>query len=253
MQSLHPRLLDAGGGLLYHWRAWRHRPLWQPYRQQLAAWLAAWHPPERRLVIIGPSAGHTLNAAFLARFTQIVVLEPDPLARWLLRRRFPARRFQADHLDCFASQDGPAWLARLYPEAAFLFANVIGQYLPDSVWAARLKTAMHGRSWASCHDLLASTQAPKHSTIQAVSSSMTLEDLLGNFWAGGELPIHDHATWGLLPLQQAAIWSITPRQHHLVGWHAQVSATRESGGNSAQEWAAESANARPNTGIGGRS
>jgi hypothetical protein len=253
MQSLRPRLFDAGGGLRYHGRAWRHRLLWLAYCRQLAAWLAAWQPPERQLVIIGPSAGHTLGATFLARFDRIVVLEPDPLARWLLRRRFPACRFQADHLDCFASQDGPVWLARLYPEAAFLFANVIGQYLPGAGWATTLVAAMQSRSWASCHDLLASPRTPAQRAAQTVSAGMVLESLLEKFWSGGELPVHDHATWGLLPLQQAAIWSITPSQHHLVGWHAQISAARDAAGGNAQECAAESASARPKTGIGGRS
>ncbi len=253
MQSLRPRLLDAGGGLVYHWRAWRHRRLWQAYRQQLATWLAAWQPPEQQLVIIGLSAGHTLDDAFLARFDRIVVLEPDPLARWLLRRRFPTRCFQSGSLDCFASQDGPAWLYRLYPESAFLFANVIGQYLPGAGWATTLLAAMQSRSWASCHDLLASPRTPAQRAAQTVSSGMALESLLAIFWSGGELPVHDHATWGLLPLQQAAIWSITPSQHHLVGWHAQISAARDAAGGNTQECAAESASARPKTGIGGRS
>lgn len=223
MRRLRPRLLDAGGGLRYHWRAWRHLTLWRPYREQLATWLAAWQPRESQLVIIGPSAGHTLNAAFLARFARIEVLEPDPVARALLRRRFPATHFSRGRLDCFADADGPAWLARLYPHAAFLFANVIGQYLPGEAWAAALLTALQGRSWASSHDLLASPSPPAQHAAQAVGPDMALESLLAKFWSGGELPVHDHATWGLLPTQQAAIWSITPCQHHLMGWHAQAS------------------------------
>lgn len=82
--------LSPSGGLTYHLRAlrWRRR-LWTPFRAQVAAWLAAWQPPCSELLLLGPSAGYTLDPAFLSRFAAIHAVEPDPLAHWLLRRRFP--------------------------------------------------------------------------------------------------------------------------------------------------------------------
>ncbi|KAF7600183.1 MAG: hypothetical protein CGU28_04070 [Candidatus Dactylopiibacterium carminicum] len=222
MRALRTQWLDAGGGLGYHLRAWRHGAQWQPYRAALAGWLQAWQPPQRQLVIIGPSAGHTLPGDFLEGFSRVFILEPDPLARWLLLRRFPRVRFEAGALDCFADAQAPGWLACTYPDAVFLFANVIGQYLPaDPGWVPALRQALAERSWASCHDLVASTRTPDNTSPRDVSEGQTLEALLTGFWPAGELDLHDHGSWQTLPTQAATIWSITPRQHHLVGWYAQ--------------------------------
>jgi hypothetical protein len=237
-------LLDPSGGLVYHWRALRYRQaLWQPFVAQVAAWLASWQPPQRELVIVGPSAGYTLNAAFLARFDRVTVLEPDPLARWLLQRRFAAIRFEYAELDCLGGLEGLQMLAASFPHAALLFSNVLGQKLADlpAAWPTALQRAMQGHSWASYHDVMASARAPMRTEAREMKAGETLEEVLAGFWsaAGGELEIFDHGSFGRLPAQAHAAWSLTPQQHHLVAW----SSIRVE----------DSSSMLPNTGIGGRS
>lgn len=242
MNSPPGHLLSDSGGLAYHWRALRHRHLWQPFIANVAQWLEAWNPPQDELVIIGPSAGYTLDARFLGRFAQVIILEPDPLARALLRRRFPLVRFRHDPLDCFAGLHGPLALRQQYPQAAFLFANSIGQQLArlDSRWPAHLLSALQDCSWASYHDVLASSRAPFTTGARLSQDGESLEQLLAAFWSGGELEVFDHGSFGVLPAAWHAAWSITPQQHHLVGW---TSISVEG----------SSTSMLPNTGIGGRS
>jgi len=221
-------LLADSGGLTYHVRALRYRKsLWQPFAMQVARWLAAWQPAQRELVIIGPSAGYTLDACFLARFSRITILEPDPLARRLLARRFPAQHFERESLDCCAGIHGPAMLRARFPQAAFLFSNVLGQVVSqlDPRWPQALLEAMQGASWASYHDLVACSEAPARSGERHIKEDETLESLLADFWAPDApqgtrrtLTLHDHGSFGVLPAQSCAVWSITPRQHHLVAW-----------------------------------
>lgn len=225
-------LLDDSGGLSYHFRALRYRrSLWQPFTRQVALWLGAWQPPEDTLVIIGPNAGYTLDAAFLGRFTRIVILEPDPLARWLLARRFPACRFEHEVLDCCAGVHGPAMLRARFPGAAFLFSNLLGQLIDriDPRWPAALLDAMQGASWASYHDLAACSEAPRRDSALKLKGSETLEAILQRYWPGDasgrggrERRIHDHGSFEQLPAQACAPWSITPRQHHLVAWSSMI-------------------------------
>ncbi|GAB2897324.1 hypothetical protein GCM10027046_28590 [Uliginosibacterium flavum] len=221
MSRLRSHLWDASGGLVYHWRALRYRRvLWAPFVVQVADWLASWQPPQNELVIVGPSAGYTLNGDFLARFKQVTILEPDPIARSLLRRRFAGMPFVEGRVDCFSSLAGPQALADAYPQAAILFSNVLGQKLAqlDPRWPAALQTALAGHSWASYHDVIATAQAPVQAQARSFTTETSLEEVLVSFWPGGELVLHDHGSFGVLPAQAYAPWSITPAQHHLLGW-----------------------------------
>lgn len=213
------------GGLIYHARALCYRQShWQAFCVQTARWLDSWQPPGSKLLIVGPSAGYTLPGAWLARFARIDVLEPDPLARWLLGRRFPGRCFHAGTLDCFAAPDGPAQLAAAYPEHAILFANVIGQMFGSTGaadWLGALQHALRGHSWATYHDVIATDTPPVCMRAAMHPAGTPLEEVLRDFWPVAALSVHDHETFGVLPGESAyAVWSITPRQHHLVAWNA---------------------------------
>lgn len=221
---LRPRLLHDSGGLAWHWRAWRNRRRWQPFRDTLAAWLGAWQPRRPHLVLIGPSAGHTLPTDFLARFASITVLEPDPLARWLLRRRLAGLPLAFDSLDAFAD-GGFARLVQAYPRHALLFCNVLGQLAPRDEaaaarWCAALRTALAGHAWASWHDLVSTARPPRRMQSCFSAGPLALEALLARFWDGGELPLVDHGTLALAPdlPRSHAAWPITPRYWHLVEW-----------------------------------
>lgn len=224
---LTPRLWHYSGGLYYHWRAFRYRQvLWAPFVAQVQVWLESWHVPEERLLIVGPSAGYTLSAHWLARFRRIDILEPDPFACWLLRRRFPGICFHQGSLDCFASSAGPEMLRKAYPDSAVLFSNVIGQQRrleSIAAWKEALLTSMRQQSWASYHDIISTSVAPAFTGSVRMRPDAPLEEVLSCFWRGGELSLYDHGCHPLLEQETCyATWSITPRQHHLVGWNCMI-------------------------------
>ena len=224
------------GGLAYHLRALRYRRnLWQPFMAIAADWLAAWQPPRQQLLIVGPSAGYSLSADFLARFAAageaVIAMEPDPLARWILRYRFPSVRWQFDSLDVF-QKGGLRALAHHYPHACILFANVIGQKLESDprfaqTWRAQLREQLAGHHWASYHDVISTEATPlaNRATLHVAPDDRRdrLEDVLAKFWPPGELPLVDHHCWQLQGEGHGAayaLWSITPQQHHLIEWQS---------------------------------
>ena len=223
-------LLHPSGGLVYHGRAWRwRRRLWAPFHDQVRRWLTDWRPQEQHLVLLGPSGGYALSSQFLARFSRLTVLEPDPLARYVLARRFPEHRFVHREGGRFARPGGFAWLAATFPDAAFLFCNLLGQTPAGAVaafdkgaWLAELAPALAGRAWASWHDLASTARPPDVHGPLALPAAAPLEAVLARYWRGGELEIHDHGCAGLSPDQprQYVIWRLTPGRYHLVEWLA---------------------------------
>jgi hypothetical protein len=228
-------LLHPSGGLVYHLRAWRYsKSLWSGFHAQVRQWLAAWQPEAAHLVLVGPSAGYALDSAWLARYPRLTVLEPDPLARYLLRRRHPGLPLHFVPGTALARPDGFAWLARQFPDAAFLFCNLLGQTLlgqdpsmPDTqrrTWLAGLEPALRGHAWASWHDLASSHRKPDSQSAFQLRQAEPLDAVLGRFWQGGELSIHDHACSGLATgaPREYAIWTLRPGRYHVVEWLACV-------------------------------
>ncbi|MCP5277284.1 MAG: hypothetical protein H6935_02865 [Thiobacillus sp.] len=225
MSWLHP-----SGGLVYHLRAWRHgKGLWRPFHDQVRQWLSRWRPAESHLVLVGPSGGYALDLAFLSRFDRVTALEPDGLARFILSRRFPGLgiRFNSDFQ--VARPQGFTRLAQAYPDAAFLFCNLLGQQLVGQradfqrrAWLGDMAGDLAGRTWASWHDLASAHRAPDGRDCLRLEKSEPLEDVLGHFWQGGELAIHDHEVGGLVPAlpREYALWQLRPGQYHLVEWLA---------------------------------
>ena len=180
-------LVNAAGGLNFHFTAWRFRKtLWRPYQHAVSRVLSAWAPTERALVIIGPSAGWNLPESFLTQFETVVAVEPDPLARLLLRSRFPRVRWQMDTTDYFTPQGTALWsdnLAALftrYPTQALLFSEFLGQLVglyPEAIvqekdgalvetdafvrWKAHLRAHLRTRSFCTTHDRWVSAVEPK--------------------------------------------------------------------------------------------
>ena len=212
--------LDASGGLGYHWRALRYRQrLWAPFIRQVGAWLADWQPPCRDLVLVGPSAGYALSAAFLDRFARITALEPDRLARALLRRRFAHAPIRFGTIDAFALPDGPAALAAHWPDAAILFCNVIGQRLDADTappWRQAQQAALAGHHWASWHDVFSAPQPPRHLPPGAHAADSAA--LARRLWAGIGCEVVDHGTLGWQAEPAYALWHLAPAQWQLIEW-----------------------------------
>ena len=160
--------LNEAGGLRYHLRGFRYAEnLWQPFRFALAEWLYAWQPPEKRLVIVGPSGGWCTQPFFFERFTEVIGLEPDPVAHFLFRRRLAHAPLEARPRVRFVKEDQllsePERLVSFLEregDVAVLFSNIVGQLAvltgadsPDAPRFAALRAAVRrataGRSWAS--------------------------------------------------------------------------------------------------------
>lgn len=223
-----PRLSDwiasESGGLRYHLRALSRRRAWAPFSAQVARWLAAWAPGREQLVLVGPSAGYTIPIGYLLCWRQVVALEPDPLARWLLSRRRDAAALSFARLDAIAGRAGLLGLQESWPTAAVLFCNVLGQVAaPEGAsWGALLAELLGDRPWASYHDVLSTGRAPTVPTAHHVDAPPTLEALVQHFFGAGVIELVDHQTLGLGGAGPHAYvpWALSARQHHLVEWHA---------------------------------
>lgn len=221
---LRDHLLDPSGGLVYHLRALRQRHgRWADFHAVVASWLNAWQVTEKELVIVGPNAGYALPDGFLGRFDRVVALEPDPIARHLLAHRRDAATLCFEQLDCLRTPDGLAWLAGLFPNAAFLFSNVLGQIdAPTENWSTLLGHHLAGRNWASYHDVVSTLSMPGRLDALTITETESLETTLARFWPGQAITVMDHATFrlgGSGPFAYAP-WPFSGARWQLVEWVA---------------------------------
>ncbi|MCK7592282.1 hypothetical protein [Pseudomarimonas salicorniae] len=217
---LRDRLLSTSGGLQWHATAWRRRAAWAGFVRQVAGWLDAWRPRRDHLVVVGGSAGYTLPTAWLSRFRRITLLEPDPVARCLWRWRRP--RAEMGRLDALVA-GGLRTLRVHHPDAAVLFANVLGQ-VPcpgQRRWTETLAADLDGLPWASYHDVFSCVERAATRTPMALPQAGDVETLVAHFWPGlREIELFDHDSLGLGgPGPHAyAPWSLRPGQEHLIEW-----------------------------------
>lgn len=247
MPSEPSALSNPAGGLRYHWRALRHGRLWSPFRWALGEWLLRWEAPEKNLVLVGPSAGYNLQPFVLERFERVVLLEPDPVARFLFARRLarvpldprPKLEFRADdHL-----VRHPERLGRLLAElgdSAILFCNVLGQLkvllgvdAPDAPPLAAVRAAVRdvlpGRSWASFHDRVSGEVAPSLEEPLVSDGRLSDAELLSAIYYEGAEPLKavllDHAMEGFFPEALPhwyMRWELEPGVFHVIEGVAQV-------------------------------
>ncbi len=248
-------LMNPAGGLRYHLRALRFKNReWQPFRWNIGEWLLGWEPPESTLVVVGPSAGYCLQPFFFERFRRVVFLEPDPLARLLLKRHLgrapldqrPLLEFvESDHLVKYPERL-PKLLERT-PDAALLFTNVLGQLrallgLEDDRApeferiGSAIGQAIQGRSWASFHDRLSGYVSPVAKDPITSETRLSDEEILVELYDANEREngparreLVDHLTQRLLPSELPHTyfsWEIEPGRFHLIEAVAQTAEVR---------------------------
>ncbi len=235
-------VFNPAGGIRYHYRAARHAgERWRPFRENVRRWLHGWQPPERHLVLVGPSAGYTLPIPWLMTFEKLTILEPDPVACWLLRRKLtlhgrtnrcaqtPEYAFiTSDHLVTQPAR----WTQRIARSgpSAILFSNVLGQlpHLVGDAAGARtadikgaIRDAVKERSWASYHDRVSSTVAPSVSLSGLHAAQRLTDDELEPLYAHSQTSVTlvDHDTEDLFPRELAHSyfsWELTPGYFHLI-------------------------------------
>lgn len=238
----HLAAFNPAGGVNYHLRARRHgKKLWEPFRWSLGEWLLGWAPPEPNLVLVGPSAGYNLQPFLFERFERVVVLEPDPIARWLFRRRLarapldrrPRLEFRAnDHLVRHPERLLP--LLESVEPSAILFANVLGQImmlLDAEAPGAELegvksgvRAAVRGRSWASFHDRVSGLLPPDVEGIAASPRRWSDREVLERAYhaapgTGPVVELDDHYSEGFFPEELPHCylrWELEPGSYHLI-------------------------------------
>jgi len=235
-------LWNPAGGLRYHVRALRHSArLWEPFRWPLGEWLLGWQTREPTLLLVGPSGGYNLQPFLLERFARVVVLEPDPLARLVLRRRLarvpldprPELELIAEDQLVFHPERLAPLLERLGP-TAILFCNVFGQLrhlleVQDTEAAsfravrAAVRSAIVGRSWASFHDRVSGALAPSLEEPLVSAQRWSDSELLQNAYYGGSDALGgellDHGTQGFFPEALPHLylrWELAPGSFHLI-------------------------------------
>jgi hypothetical protein len=230
---------NPSGGFRYHWRAFRNRERsWQGFRGELEEWLSSWQPGATTLAIVGPSGGYCLPLGALQRFKRFVVFEPDPLARFVLRRRL--ERALPERSITWIAQD--AWIeplrrggsipsALLGPRCALLFTNIIGQlpYLVEDAhypawreaWRSSLWPVLERTPWASFHDRVSGAAPPPASLPNSGRrlSDAEIQVLYRDSAAQDTVELIDHGSHELLPEGRGYRyfhWPLTPKAHHLI-------------------------------------
>jgi len=233
-------LVTQSGGLVYHARALRYRQgLWAPFRRHVADWLASALPVGDELILVGPSAGHCLPVEQLRRFRRLTVLEPDPVARFLLRRRLAHPNVEVEHRDLLVAPlvTGTVGLDDLLERregATVLFCNLLGQVQLglstdeqarfQQQFQRRIMPQLARRRWASFHDRWSldrgQDEPPVPSRVEL--DHVPTDDELGEACfgpAGAPVIVLDHATAELFPEpgpRRYFAWQITPRALHIV-------------------------------------
>jgi hypothetical protein len=230
--------LSPSGGAVYHIIARRRsRTTWRGFRAVVRQWLNEWRPMFRgELIIFGPSAGWTLPLQDFAHLTRLTIIEPDPIARFLLRRRLIAVGLRTTSLEFIARADLLPWFStdaavfnlflKERPNAAILFSNVLGQiplHLSPSQRSRTAQaqsdflTALKDRKWASYHDLFSG------SSIEAepLKSSLLIEHpdaAAKRIFTSGDVIDHETAWLSEGRATELALWPITEKSTHLIGF-----------------------------------
>jgi hypothetical protein len=246
LRRAQPGAFNAAGGIRYHLRARRYsKRLWQPFRGSLGEWLLRWAPPEPNLLLVGPSAGYNLQPSLFERFEHVSVLEPDPIARLLFRRRLQqAKLSRHPRLELITSDHLVHHPERLVPllhrlgQPALLFCNVLGQLVtllahdeldgdrPDPELDAiksTVRSAIQGRSFCSFHDRVSGALAPSFAGVLPSARRWSDAEVIRHAYdvrsLGGPVELHDHSTEGLFPAtlpHSYFHWELSPGQHHLI-------------------------------------
>lgn len=242
-----PAWLNEAGGLRYHLRGVRYAEnLWQSFRLALAEWLYAWEPPEKKLVVVGASGGWCVQPFFYERFTDVLCLEPDPLAHFFFRRRLARAPLEARPRLRFERRDHllaePTALARLLDaegDTAVLFTNIVGQlrvlldaYDTEDARLSAVRAGVHaaiaGRSWASFHDRVSGALEPTLDGVVRSEARLADADLVRRFFPGvtpaavrtdGTGELLDHLTNGFFDAGRPHAyfsWPLLPGVFHVI-------------------------------------
>ncbi len=228
---------NRAGGIGYHLVALKYqRTRWIDFRKNLTLWLKEWSPKSDQLLWIGSSAGYTVPKELLLRFKSIQVIEPDPLARWILKYRYPD--LPLVFLTEKKIETDPKRVHELFsssPGSAILFSNVLGQLgtlFPGWIespqfqdWKNAITQELKDREFLSYHDRLSGKLIPKLPTRElnnfprALSNQELIDTFYSNIGAKNAV-VMDHYTQGLFDEfsgnRTYFSWDLAPGLLHLI-------------------------------------
>lgn len=236
-----PAFGSSSGGIVYHFRALAHRRHWKRFIADVSAWSNIWLLEQirndRRIELVGPSAGYTLPWRTLRKCPTLHAIEPDPIARAVLRRRHPTMTFDTrPGLGWNRDTYDPVALDRWFDErrdAALVFCNLLGQISLSQTlspqWTDRFQDRLRSQVWLSFHDIYSANLRPQLPSISTaklgesnLEGALCPHTLYAHAPKGTPLEVCDHLTKVLLaPFRKAKCtkyfaWQITPGRWHLI-------------------------------------
>lgn len=219
----------SSGGLIYHLRALCYNQasrnaLWSQHRTSVEKFLEKWNPPEKTLVLVGPSGGYSLHESFLQKFETVVAIEPDPIARFIFSKRFSIHVNWVPKALPFHELSK---FTEMLPEAsAVLFCNLLGQVPLRNLKELRsqLFKILDGHSWASYHDALSGKQVQFDAELLPSPHRATLAQMKATVYPmvnHGTVVVNAHQAPELFHQFQGYPhfywqWRILPKRTHLI-------------------------------------
>lgn len=260
-------MITASGGIVYHARAARGlikllNPLgsWNPTRRHVSSWVRGWVELHKfkTLILVGPSAAYLINENLWSEIEQLIVVEPDRLARWIFNQRFSVSHLKwferRDLLPYFSAQPGEfdSFLKNYDPQTTgILFFGCLGQMSfheknfsrPEAEARKLILKSLRRFESASLHDLASVTVPEITPSAQRLLAeqdlslneksydSRSLAELMRGFSnhlvEASAKGVHlrqtplvwtDHDTYWLGRPKSVCPWLLTAKQIHLLGF-----------------------------------
>jgi hypothetical protein len=206
------------------------------FRASLQKFLAQNIPPDRELLLVGPSAGYNLEDSFLKAFPSVRALDIDPLSPALWRLCHRVKIADWSDKNYFLAGSGPnidptgfKKLRADYPRAHILFCNLLGQlgfiYPLDAARAEALRAGLFALTppWSSFHEIFSLHAGPAR--LQEFADSFARENpssrekILDLILAQKHLKVSDHWTKDFVPVSAPAryfLWPHSRKSLHVV-------------------------------------
>lgn len=235
----------------YHYLALKYQnSIWKPFHSYISFFLHTWNPSQthQKIILIGASGGYALPFSFLEKFESVLVIDPDPLAKYIFRWRFRKLKntkiswSKEDYLCPDRRKFDPDILKNLidsHPDSAILFCNILGQLrfiyplaAKDTsflIWKKTLPLILSSVPWASFHDRLSGPFPFKDfhfsdsNSAFRTESHLSNEELIARFCnlpkqSKNHYELLDHFTSDLVPELPKSYtpWTLFPGSYYLV-------------------------------------
>lgn len=208
--------ITLSGGLSYHIKAYLYQKNWQPLKNALSSFLESWSAKHKKLTVIGPSGGYTLNTNLLNKYEQVNCYDIDPLAYYF---------FKKNHKQTISWHKQDFFSAPPNKNSNLLFSNLLGQItasiIPDDLNShyKSLKERLNNSCWASYHDVYSwDTEDQKTNKINTPQNGQCLDEYLKQILKP-ESEVIDHKTQILSSWADQScyfLWPLTPKRMHLI-------------------------------------